>query len=72
MTLRLNCPMCGTWSVSYSAAEQWTAPDGTVTEVIAGRCDRCDSRVLTEPSPAAVDTARQRVAVLRAGTAPGC
>ena len=49
----------------FSSAETWTGPDGVTREMVRGRCERCGSAVLTEPSASAVETARVRLAAMR-------
>ena len=65
--MKLCCPFCGTWTVPF-VAETWTAPEDSAwahgpRELIAGRCGRCQSLVLADPSKAAIQTAAARVAV---------
>lgn len=66
--LRLACPMCCQWSVSFTDHQEWTAPDsgGVAVDFLVGQCDRCQSIVLTAPSAGAVATATARVEAMRA------
>ncbi len=47
--------------MAFASAEVWTGPDGKPREFVAGECTRCRSRVLTEPSVRAVETASARL-----------
>jgi hypothetical protein len=59
--VKLCCPLDGTWSVRFSSAETWTGPDGVTREMVRGRCERCQSVVLTEPSQQAIELAAARL-----------
>ena len=66
MRLTLYCPAgCGR-TVAFARAETWTSPDGVAAEFVTGRCRGCQSRVLTEPSQAAVEQAAARVSAATA------
>lgn len=58
--MRLACPLDGSWEVRFSTAEVWTGPDGE-HEFVRGRCSRCGTLVLTEPSVRAVELAAARL-----------
>jgi hypothetical protein len=64
--LKLCCPMCGSWTVNFAAAQTWTDPDGQPHDVVHGKCARCGSVVLVEPSLQAVATARDRLSAAAA------
>ena len=49
----------------FSSAETWTGPDGVTREMVRGRCERCHSVVLAEPSQKAVEMTRVRLTAMR-------
>lgn len=59
--IRLACPAgCGgEWPIPADGAI-WKDETGTGVAVIAGQCNRCESRVAIEPSLEAVAIIRQR------------
>lgn len=57
----LCCPFCKDWTVqTTSVLETWHRLDGPAREFATGRCARCTSVVLVEPSPLAVEDTAER------------
>lgn len=46
-----------------ASVEIWTGPDGKHREMIRGKCARCTSVMLIEPSEHAIEVAKARMAV---------
>jgi hypothetical protein len=57
--------MCCAWSVSFATAQTWTSLAGDVAEFVTGRCEKCGTRVLTDPSRDALAQAAVRLAAMR-------
>jgi hypothetical protein len=47
--------------VNFARTEIWTDPDGNPHLMVRGRCARCQSLQLIEPSQHAVETAKARL-----------
>lgn len=63
--LALKCQWCDAWSVSGVDHEVWTSPSGKSVDLLVGWCDRCDSQMLSRPSPGAVAKAKAQIAAMR-------
>ena len=56
------CPFCGVWSLGVLGMQVWKNPDGGRAELCAMRCGACRSLVLADPTAAAIDTVKDRLA----------